>query len=208
MNQNKLSFESENLVVDWIGFNIQGCGNIDPIANYLFKNLGINSTIAKGSDGEEKTLLYNNSNHFKVSFRQYTYDPESKSFWVGTKINFSGNNANYFYSFIVKRQFDWNIFDLRFTSLSRIDLCYFKRIEVTNHKYPLEFFLKNSQFKTTKRIVSYNRGMQGSIIRVGSRKSANYYRIYQTKSGLRFELEIKKKPLQMASKFLFSRTES
>ena len=24
MNRNKLSFESENLVVDWIGFNIQG----------------------------------------------------------------------------------------------------------------------------------------------------------------------------------------
>lgn len=46
--------------------------------------------------------------------------------------------------------------------------------------------------------------MRGSIIRVRSQKSANYYRIYETKSGLRFELEIKKKPLQMVSKFLFS----
>jgi hypothetical protein len=24
MTQNKLSFESENLIVDWVGFNIQG----------------------------------------------------------------------------------------------------------------------------------------------------------------------------------------
>lgn len=34
MNQNKLSFESENLVVDYISFNIQGSVNLEPI-NYI-----------------------------------------------------------------------------------------------------------------------------------------------------------------------------
>ena len=35
MNQNKLSFESENLVVDYISFNIPGSANTESIAKYL-----------------------------------------------------------------------------------------------------------------------------------------------------------------------------
>ena len=48
MNQNQLSFESENLLVDWIGFNIQGLidrKQVKQIANYLFRTFGFNSTI-------------------------------------------------------------------------------------------------------------------------------------------------------------------
>lgn len=51
MQENKLTFESENLVVDYISFNIQGPINdsINPksIANYLFQNFNFNSTIFK-----------------------------------------------------------------------------------------------------------------------------------------------------------------
>ena len=39
MNQNKLSFESENLVVDYISFNIPGSGNTESIAKYLFEKV-------------------------------------------------------------------------------------------------------------------------------------------------------------------------
>ena len=35
-------------------------------------------------------------------------------------------------------------------------------------------------------------GIKNYILRIGNRKSSNFYRIYQTKDGLRFELEIKK----------------
>ena len=35
MKENKLSFASENLVVDYISFNISGCRDPEPIANYL-----------------------------------------------------------------------------------------------------------------------------------------------------------------------------
>ena len=38
---NKLTFKDENLVVDWIGFNIQGLLNrkqVEIIAKYLFEN--------------------------------------------------------------------------------------------------------------------------------------------------------------------------
>ena len=37
MNQNKLSFKSENLRVDWISFNIQGSVDPKPIAVGLTK---------------------------------------------------------------------------------------------------------------------------------------------------------------------------
>jgi len=44
MTQNKLSFDSENLVVDWISFKFQDLEDSTKtkIANYLFK-IGFNS---------------------------------------------------------------------------------------------------------------------------------------------------------------------
>ena len=63
MNQNKFTFASENLQVDWIGFNIQGLVHIKPIANYLFQNFGFNFTFALGSDGKQETLFFNTKTH-------------------------------------------------------------------------------------------------------------------------------------------------
>jgi len=39
------NFDSENLALDWIGFNIQGFVDPEPIANYLFRNFGFKSII-------------------------------------------------------------------------------------------------------------------------------------------------------------------
>ena len=58
MNRNKLTFESQNLVVDWIGFNIQGFVDVRPIVKYLFQNFRFNSTFAKGFTGKEKDLFF------------------------------------------------------------------------------------------------------------------------------------------------------
>ena len=83
MKQNKSTFESENLVVDWIGFNIQGLldrKQVKQIAKYLFQNFGFNSTIALGSDGKEDS-----KNKYQVFFRIYKY---SDIYWDGIKIDF------------------------------------------------------------------------------------------------------------------------
>lgn len=69
MNQNKSTFESENLVVDWIGFNIQGLldrKQVKQIAKYLFQNFGFNSTLAVGSDGKEEILCNDSKNKYQV----------------------------------------------------------------------------------------------------------------------------------------------
>ena len=41
-------------------------------------------------------------NQHKVSFHQFDYNPQIKSFWVRTKINFSGDNGNQVYNQVKK----------------------------------------------------------------------------------------------------------
>ena len=75
MNQNKLTFDTENLGVDWVGFNIEGSIDLEPIANYLFELLGFNSTITKKINGKWKFefLNYDKLNKFQVSFSQFSF---------------------------------------------------------------------------------------------------------------------------------------
>jgi hypothetical protein len=83
MMQNQLSFESENLVVDYISFNLPGSDNTESIAKYLFEKFNFNSTIAKGQNGTTYDWFYLNRNQHQVSFRQFEYNPSFKSFWEG-----------------------------------------------------------------------------------------------------------------------------
>ena len=73
--QNKLSFESEKLVVDYISFNIPGSNNTESIAKYLFEKFNFNSTFAKGQNGTTDDWFYLPVNQHQVSFRRLEYDP-------------------------------------------------------------------------------------------------------------------------------------
>lgn len=207
MIKNKLNFESENLVVDWIGFNIQGFvekKQIKKIAQYLFQNFRFNSIFAVGLDGKEEALFKDPKNNYQVSFRLYRY---SDIYWDGIKIDFSGNNAAQVYNLIQEQKFDWNIFQLSNLSLSRFDLCYFRERQDTDQKDELETFFNNSISKLANRhkknSLNFDQSTKGYILRIGNRKSSNFYRIYQTKTGLRFELEIKKNLIKRFSDLLF-----
>ena len=207
MIKNKLNFESENLVVDWIGFNIQGFvekKQIKQIAEYLFQNFRFNSNFAVGLDGKEEALFKDPKNNYQVSFRLYRY---SDIYWDGIKIDFSGNNAAQVYKLIQEQKFDWNIFQLSNLSLSRFDLCYFRERQDTDQKDELEIFFSNSISKLANRhkknSLNFDQSTKGYILRIGNRKSSNFYRIYQTKTGLRFELEIKKNLIKQFSDLLF-----
>lgn len=68
MNQNKLSFESENLVVDGIGFNIAGLMDPTEIGVYLSKSFGFNSVLKQTSKGKSESLIFGIVNSYKVSF--------------------------------------------------------------------------------------------------------------------------------------------
>ena len=69
MNQNKFTFQSENLVLDYISFNIPGSDNTESIAKYLFEKFNFNTTFAKGPNGTAKSWFYLPGNQHQVSFR-------------------------------------------------------------------------------------------------------------------------------------------
>jgi hypothetical protein len=107
MNQNKLSFQSENLVVDYISFKFQHFDEFtqEEITNYLF-NLGFNSYQESGKLAKpiRESVLVNPKNRFEVCF------VGDNSYWQGTLLHFSGYNALYFYSLVQKQLIDWTIF--------------------------------------------------------------------------------------------------
>jgi len=211
MTQNKFTFESENLVVDWISFNIQGLVDkkqVERIAKYLFQNFNFNSTFAKGSKGEEEDLFFDSRNQHRVSFRCYLYAPKYANYWSGTKVNFSGKNATQFYTIIKQQKFDWNIFDLNSTSIGRFDYYYFRPITGAHTDDKLKYFMRLSCDKTLRkykrRKAIFGREETGYVTRIGSRTSSNYYRIYQTKQGVKFELELKNQLVKSFQNFLFN----
>ena len=207
MITNKLNFESQNLVVDWIRFNIQGFvekKQIKQMAEYLFHNFKFNSIFAVGLDGKEEALFNDPKNNYQVSFRLYRY---SDIYWDGIKIDFSGNNAAQLYNIIREQKFDWNIFQLPNLNLSRFDLCYFRERQDTDPKDELQIFVINSISKLANRhkknSLNFDQSTKGCIVRIGNRKSSNFYCIDQTKTGLRFELEIRKNLIKQFSDSLF-----
>ena len=112
MNQNKLSFESENLQVDYLTFNIQGTPDFDlvnRIAKYLFQHFDFNSIISNCSKNK-KHLFFSDKNRHQVEFAVYLRAPELNSFWDGIQIRFSGKNAIRFYQLIQQQKINWHLF--------------------------------------------------------------------------------------------------
>jgi hypothetical protein len=128
MNQNNFTFESENLVVDWISFKFQDLDNptIINIANYLEK-IGFNSYQQSGKLAKpiKESLLVSSQNKFEVLF------VKEGPYWQGTTLQFSGLNATFFYSLAQKGLISWEIFSSGV--LSRFDL-YFSRNTKTEDK--------------------------------------------------------------------------
>ena len=97
-----LNFQSENVIVDWISFNIDGLPNVRVIAEGLSAYFTPHIVI----DGKPDTEFHNFKNPYKVSIRQYS---GSKNYWIGTQLIFSGKNAAYCYNRIKTQKFDWKI---------------------------------------------------------------------------------------------------
>jgi predicted AAA+ superfamily ATPase len=65
MNQNKLSFESENLVVDYISFNSKGFFQeeyLQKIASYLCESFGFNATFKREELDQKETFFFKSRN--------------------------------------------------------------------------------------------------------------------------------------------------
>lgn len=220
MNQHKLTFESEKLVVDYISFNITDCTDPLTIATYLSNSFGFNSVVRETFQGKDEDLIFEITNEYKVSFIKSTYSPESHSYWTGFTVRFSGKNGEYFYSLVQKKSIDWSIFDLTRTNIGRFDLYYFRESKSADQDEPPELFMKNSCKKISsefrRKESSWNDSKKGLIMKIGNRPNSNYYRVYQKRKkithdvyddmnyGLEFEMELKNQLIQSFQKLLFN----
>lgn len=71
MKENKLSFESEKLVVHWLEISIEGLNDLEEIqvlANYFNKKLEFNSTFRESNKRVNQNLLSHAKNKFNVLF--------------------------------------------------------------------------------------------------------------------------------------------
>ena len=120
------NFDSENLALDWISFNLEGLINPRVIADRFSKHFTPHVLI-----DDVPCIRYHGLNKkYKVSIRQYT---GSKSYWVGTQIIFSGKDAAHCYNLIKTQKIGWETLMMgrHPLSLGRIDL-YFYRTNDSN----------------------------------------------------------------------------
>ena len=71
MTPNKLTFQSENLVVHWLEFSIEGLCDLEEIqalADYFHKKLELNSTFRESDKRSSQSLLSHPENKFNVLF--------------------------------------------------------------------------------------------------------------------------------------------
>lgn len=207
MNLSKLTFESENLVVHWLEFSIEGLCDLEEIqalADYFHKKLELNSTFRESDKRSSQSLFSHPENKFNVLFVRTCL-----KYWSGTKLIFSGENGTYFYKLIRQKKVNWKILKLGSPNLSRFDLYYFEKINDSDEssvKYFLQDCVKNLEEK--RKGISYSLSYQkkngGYMLRIGSRQSSKHLRIYQKRNGLEFELEIKKQETKKLQSFLFS----
>ena len=199
-----LNFDSANLALDWISFNLEGLMDPRIIADRVSKHFTPRVLI----DDESKIGYHGLNKKYKVSIRQYT---GSKGYWVGTRIIFSGNNASYFYELIKPKKIDWSLlkFDQHSLSLGRIDLC-FSRLNGFNHTTKLfDKFLVNSrsqiQNHTSTRHIRLQDFPDGKILKVNRRNNSVHYRVYQKDQRVRFEIELKNRQTKFVQDYLLGR---
>ena len=200
---NDSDFNSENLIIDWLSFNLEGL--IDPIiianrlAKYFTPHVLIDDVPAIRSHILKKK--------YKVFIRRYT---GSIGYWVGTQIVFSGKDAAYFYKLIKTEKFNWNLlkFDGHTLSLGRIDLC-FSRPDGSSHTTELfdEFLLSSrSQIQnyTNTRYIRLQDFPDGKLLKVNRRNNSVHYRVYKKNQNVRFELELKHRQTKLIQDYLFN----
>ena len=212
MIKNKLNLNSNNLQIDWIGFTIKdiNLSEIKSISRYLFENFNFNvSKKIKGSDTDEKILWKDEHSHscyFLIVDSKDSKGYWKNDFWQGISLVFSGKNAHHFFEILNTKDFDFSIFDLTRTNLTRIDVN--RIIHLPTKKENLnEFFhsiiekarINNLSFSYTK---DKQTGFQ--LLTLGNRSSKRYYRIYYMEGSLKFEYEIKKSLAKSFQSNLFS----
>jgi hypothetical protein len=191
MWENGLTFKDEKLTVDWVGFKFQNLDNFaqTKLSKY-FLNIGFNSYRESGKLAKpvKEPIFVNFKNNFQVLFI------DKAPYWEGTSIQFSGTSAAYFYTLIKRKLIDWKLFSS--ATLGRFDLNYLRENEARDRISTGQFLYDcEKKLMQTNKIknISLEKNSKGLILKIGSRRSNNYSRVYEGKNSLKFEHEMKGK---------------
>ena len=105
-------------------------------------------------------------------------------------VHFSSTDAAFFSSLIKRKLINWKFFP--FAILGDFDLNYLRNNK-TDDKISASEFLENCQrqLMQTNKNISLEKNSKGSVLKIGTRRSNNYSRIYEGKNFLKFEHEMK-----------------
>ena len=203
MQQNKLSFESENLVVDYLTLNLKnGKDNIRKIAQFFnrYHRFNCYSCDEKIGFKSKKPYLDLVNSRYKLEMVfAFNSNPVNRNTVL---IQFSGLNAHHFYRILKTQEFNWEIFDLNDLSLGRFDISYI-RSNQTIQKSNLLLFYQRSADKFKKRYPNSIPGVIDTTLGLGTRTGDSFLRVYlPDDDSLKFELEIKKYKAKQMTPFL------
>ena len=188
MKQNKFTFESESLIVDYITFNFERLNDSRKadLINYFHK-LGFNSydTDRKYRNAFDEPIKYNSKNLYQIRFIK-NITPH----WKGIAVVFPDDSAAYFYKLAKNYQIQWDLFDSGI--LSRFDLNYLRPLQL-DEGYSVTQFLRTSQKEIRKKRINakLESSLNQEILKIASRRSSRCARIYTTDNSLKFEIELR-----------------
>ena len=146
MNQNKLSFQSQNLIVDYLEskFNVLPKFIKQKIVQSFFK-LGFNSFYVdkKYRDPVQDSIQTNSNNQYQIQFVVNV-----SSYWNGVCVAFPGNSSAFFYQLSKEKKIDWNLFYS--ANINRFDLNYIRTIDPSQERQVVDFFKQSEQIIHSK----------------------------------------------------------
>ena len=130
-------------------------------------------------------IIYNLKNLYIIRFIK-----NITPYWKGITVAFPDDSAAYFYKLTKNYQIQWNLFDSDI--LSRFDLKYLRPLQL-DKGYSVTHFLRMSPQEIRKKRINakLESSLNQEILKIASRRSSRYSRIYTTDNSLKFEIELR-----------------
>lgn len=199
-----MNLKKHNLKIDFITITCENLKQtqVQRIAEYFHNSFGFNTYQLIGKRKSADRILYQINNKNVLNIRT--------NIWNKTNLEFPGESARRLYEIIQFNEIDWNLLRIKNYKLSRMDICYdyyFEQLDGFELETVDDFLiksrqhiLKNTQTKTIKLIQNPKNGGQLGINR---RSNPIYYRVYQNKNFIRFEIELKKRAVDPIQDYFF-----
>ena len=163
----KYTFESENLVVNFLRFNLQFIDKyeIKKVAEYLSKQYSCNSVFID----QKKTYSLIEKAGFSCKAKFLTSQTKH---WIGTRLEFEGGHAFKFYQMNKKNPLNWKCMDLYITNLGRIDLYYDQKLKESDQVQDFEAFLSDAAETISSGSHSLVVDLKPQALKMGHRKTS------------------------------------